>query len=238
MDTIRILVADDHPIVRTGLRALLGSQLGMEVVGEADDGPSAVQRVLELRPDVVVMDISMDGTQGLAATREIRRRVPETKVLILTIHDNEEYVRRALELGATGYVLKQSVDTELVVAIRAVARGDIFIYPSFARVLLRDLGAAEKDRDVAQGDRYTSLSPREEQVLLRVALGCTNRQIAHELCLSIKTVETYRARLMEKLSLRSRTALVRYALSRGLLDEEANPELTRRDSVLGSSEAA
>ena len=238
MERIRILVADDHPVVRAGLRALLARSLDMEVVGEAADGASAVASALELRPDVVVMDITMGGTQGLAATRSIRQQAPEVKVLILTIHDNEEYVRRALELGATGYVLKQAVDTELIVAIRTVQRGDLFLYPSFARILLRDLRTEGSAGGTAEGDRYSTLSPREKQVLQLVVLGCTNRQIAGELCLSVKTVESYRARLMDKLSLRSRTALVRYALMRGLLDEQLHPELTRTGPELGSSQAA
>jgi two-component system response regulator NreC len=218
---IRLLVADDHPVVRAGLRTLLGAQSDMEVVGEADDGSRAVERALELKPDVVVMDITMRGTGGLAATKEIRKRLPETKVLVLTMHENEEYMRQMLEAGATGYVLKQAVDTELAVAIRAVQRGEVFLYSSLTHVLLRDLTRNEdtEDRSSSQ-DGYDLLSPREKEVLRLVALGYTNQQIADELYLSVKTVETYRARLMEKLSLKSRSALVRYALRRGLLDDE------------------
>ena len=219
MNTIRLLVADDHPVVRAGLRMLLGTQPDMEVVGEAVDGATAVERALELRPDVVVMDITMRGTNGLAATREIVKRIPQTKVLILTMHDSEEYLRQTLEAGATGYVLKQAADTELAVAIRAVQRGEIYLYPAFTRVLLRDFTPNRDTDGQAQRDSYELLSPREKEVLRMVALGHTNRKIADQLFLSVKTIETYRARVMEKLNLRTRAALVRYALLRGLLDD-------------------
>ncbi|TEU10041.1 MAG: response regulator transcription factor [Anaerolineales bacterium] len=219
MNKIRLLVADDHPVVRAGLRMLLGTQPDMEVVGEAVDGATAVERALELRPDVVVMDITMRGTNGLAATREIVKRMPQTKVLILTMHDSEEYLRQTLEAGATGYVLKQAADTELAVAIRAVQRGEIYLYPAFTRVLLRDLTPNRDTDGQAQRDSYELLSPREKEVLRMVALGHTNRKIADQLFLSVKTIETYRARVMEKLNLRTRAALVRYALLRGLLDD-------------------
>jgi len=145
-------------------------------------------------------------------------------VLVLTIHADEEYLRQALEAGATGYVLKQAADTELAVAIRVVQRGEVFLYPSFTRVLLEDL-AWEKDTDAhSQQDSYELLSQREKEVLRLVALGYTNRQIAHQLFLSVKTVETYRARLMTKLNLKSRSALVRYALRKGLLDDSSAPD--------------
>ena len=219
MNKIRLLVADDHPVVRAGLRMLLGAQPDMEIVGEAVDGATAVERALELRPDVVIMDITMRGTNGLAATREIVRRIPQTKVLILTMHDSEEYLRQTLEAGATGYVLKQAADTELAVAIRAVQRGEIYLYPAFTRVLLRDLTPNRDTDGQAQRDSYELLSPREKEVLRMVALGHTNRRIADQLFLSVKTIETYRARVMEKLNLRTRAALVRYALLRGLLDD-------------------
>ena len=219
MKKIRVLVVDDHPVVRAGLRMLLSSQLDMEVVGEAVDGATAVQCALDLRPDVVIMDITMGGTNGLVATREIRKRLPETKVLVLTMHDDEEYLRQSLEAGATGYVLKQAADTELAVAIRAVQRGDVFLYPAFTRVLLADLTPNRQKDDHSKRDSYELLSQREKEVLRLVALGYTNRQIADQLFLSVTTIETYRAWLMEKLHLKSRSALVRYALRRGLLEE-------------------
>ena len=223
MDKIRLLVVDDHPVVRAGVRTLLNAQPDMEVVGEADDGAVAVERALELVPDVVVMDITMKDVSGLTATQEIRKRLPQTRVLVLTMHENEEYLRQMLEAGATGYVLKQAVDTELAVAIRAVQRGEVFLYSSFTRVLLGDLAPSGSVDGAHSGrDGYERLSQREREVLRLVALGYTNRQIGDQLFLSVKTVETYRARLMEKLNLKSRSALVRYALRRGLLDNEMN----------------
>jgi two-component system response regulator NreC len=221
MDKIRLLVVDDHPVVRAGLRMLLDAQEDMQVVGEADDGRAAIERAMELEPDVVVMDITMKGMGGLEATQEITRRLSDTKVLVLTMHENEEYLRQMLEAGATGYVLKQAVDTELVVAIHAVQRGEVFLYSSFSRILLGDLGQTDDtDRSSSKVDSYERLSQRERQVLHLVALGHTNQEIADQLYLSVKTVETYRARVMDKLNLRSRSALVRYALQRGLLDSD------------------
>ena len=209
----RLLVVDDHPVVRAGVHTLLDAQPDMEVVGQASDCSTAMAAALSLKPDVVLLDIAMGDESGLAIIRQIRESLPQTRVLVLTIHEDEGYLRRALELGATGYVLKQAADTELAVAIRAVARGDVFIYPSLSRVLLQAPHGTDQEED-----SYELLSQREKEVLRRVALGYTNRQIADQLFLSAKTVETYRARLMEKLNLNSRAALVRYALRRGLLD--------------------
>jgi two-component system response regulator NreC len=220
MKKIRLLVADDHPVVRAGLRMLLATQPDMEVVGEAVDGDTAVERALECKPDVVVMDLTMAGMDGLAATREIVNHLPHTKVVVLTMHDNEEYLRQALEAGATGYVLKEAVDTEIAVAIRVVQRGEVFLYPSFTRVLLGDLLQTDETDDTFQQDSYELLSEREKEVLRLVALGDTNREIAERLFLSVRTVETYRARLMEKLNLKSRGELVRYALRKGLRPDE------------------
>ena len=224
MTKIRLLVADDHPVVRTGLCTFLSAQPDMEVIGEAMNGTTAVERALELTPDVVVMDITMEGVNGLVATREIRKRLPQTKVLILTIHNSVEYLRQALDAGATGYVLKQAADTELAVAIRVVQRGEIFLYPVFTRVLLEDMAQNREMDDLSHRDSYELLSRREKEVLRLVALGYTNRQIADRLYLSVKTVGTYRARLMTKLNLKGRPALVRYALRKGLLDNTATPD--------------
>ena len=220
MEKIRLLVADDHPVVRAGLRMLLAAQPDMEVVGEAVDGDAAVARALQLEPDVVVMDLAMGGMDGLAATREIVNRLPHTRVVVLTMHDNEEYLRQALDAGATGYVLKEAVDTEIAVAIRVVQRGEVFLYPSFTRVLLGDLIQVEEADDRFEQNGYELLSEREKEVLRLVALGDTNREIAERLFLSVRTVETYRARLMEKLNLKSRGELVRYALRKGLRPDE------------------
>jgi two-component system response regulator NreC len=177
MDKIRLLVVDDHPVVRAGLRTLLGAQEDMEVVGEAEDGAEAIERALDLRPDVIVMDITMGEMSGLEATEAIKRRLPSTKVLVLTMHENEEYLRQMLEAGATGYVLKQAVDTELAVAIRAVQRGEVYLYSSFTRVLLGDLVQEEVEEEgpLAE-DSYDLLSQREKEVLRLVALGYTNQQ--------------------------------------------------------------
>jgi two-component system response regulator NreC len=221
VNNIRLLIVDDHPVVRAGLRTLLSAQPDMEVVGEASDGAIAVARALECQPDVVLMDITMGGVDGLSATREIKKRLPQTNVLVLTIHNSVEYLRLMLEAGATGYVLKQAADTELVVAVRAVHRGEIFLYPVFTRILLEDWVQDGETDDPSQPDDYELLSPREKEVLRLVALGYTNRQIGEQLYLSVKTVGTYRSRLMAKLNLKSRPALVRYALGKGLLDDVA-----------------
>jgi two-component system response regulator NreC len=166
------------------------------------------------------MDITLGEVSGIEATREIVSRLAETKVLVLTMHKDEEYLRQMLEIGATGYVLKQAVDTELAVAIRAVHRGEVYLYSSFTKVLLGDLKGKETGDEDVSTDSYDLLSRREKEVLRLVALGYTNQQIADHLYLSVKTVETYRARVMRKLELKSRAALVRYALRHGVLDDE------------------
>ena len=219
MSKIRLLVVDDHPVVRAGLVTLLGAQNDMEVVGEAEDGAAGVLRALELRPDVVVMDITMTGMDGLAATRAIRKATPKSKVLVMTVHESVEYLRQTLDAGATGYVLKKAANTELAVAIRAVHRGEIFLYPSFTRVLLGDMAQDRERSTMSQREGGEPLSQRETQVLCLIAQGYTSRQIADQLFLSTRTIETYRARIMEKLNLKSRVALVRYALQHGLLEQ-------------------
>ncbi len=219
MSRIRLLIADDHTVLRAGLTMLLNAQADMEVVGEASDGKEAVEKARALRPDVVLMDIAMPGAGGLEATKQICRALPKTKVLVLTMHNDESYLRQFLQAGAAGYVLKKAADTELTDAIRAVHRGDVFVYPSLTKALLNDYlglpksaGEDEIEEDI--------LSEREREVLKLIALGYTHQQIADRLYLSIKTVETYKARLMEKLNLRGRADLVRYALSRGWLEQE------------------
>jgi two-component system response regulator NreC len=227
MDRIRLLVVDDHPVVRAGLRMLLAAQPDIQVVGEAVDGETAIDRALELRPDVVVMDIAMEGMDGLAATREIVKRLPQTKILILTMHEDPEYLRQTLEAGATGYLLKEAMATEIALAVRVVQRGEAFVYPSFTKILLEDWVQANQEQDHTQSDNYALLSPREKEVLRLVALGYTNREIAEQLFLSVRTVETYRARLMEKLGLKSRGELVRYALRKGIRPDEFVEPSTR-----------
>lgn len=217
MEKIRILLADDHAVLRAGLRMLLNSQSEMEVVGEASDGEGAVARSLDLKPDIVLMDLSMPGIGGIEAARRIKEALPETRVLVLTMYDDEEYLNQVLRAGASGYVLKKAADTELLSAIRAVHRGEVFLYPSLAKMLVQQVlhkdQAAKHDKD-----GYDVLSAREKEVLRLVALGHTNQQIAELLVVSVKTVETHKSRIMDKLNLKNRSELVRYAIERGLID--------------------
>ena len=219
MPKIRVLLVDDHPVLRVGLRTLLESEPDMEVVGEAGDGQEAVELARRLCPDVVVMDIAMPGVNGLEATRRIRAMddCEALKVLVLTVHAQERYLFPVLQAGASGYVLKSAADTELVTAIRVVANGGVFLYPSAARMLLEDY--LHRARLGEEKDSYETLGERERDVLRLAAEGYTASEIAERLSLSVKTVETYRARIMEKLGLHSRADLVRYALRRGLLTD-------------------
>ncbi|HLB29062.1 MAG TPA: response regulator transcription factor [Dehalococcoidia bacterium] len=214
MSKVRVLIADDHTILREGLRALLAPCDDIEVVGEAADGREAIAQVARLRPDVVLMDIAMPGLGGLEATLEIRRQWPSTKVLVLTQYGNRQYVLSILKAGAAGYVVKGAAASELVTAIRAVHRGEAFLSPTAAQAVLeRYLGGEE---GVVEG--YDHLSDREKQVLKLAAEGKTNKEIAALLCLSVKTVMGHRASLMEKLDLHNRTELVRYAIAHGLIE--------------------
>lgn len=213
---IRILIADDHAVLRAGLRMLIDAQPDMETVGEAEDGLQTLARAQALQPDVILLDISMPRLSGLTILHKLRACAPNTRVLVLTMHADEEYLREALRLGAAGYVVKAAADQELLSAIRAVMRGEVYIHPSMTRVLLDDLIPVNKP---AHADPWDDLSEREQQVIHRVALGYTNREIAEQLHLSVKTVETYRARAMEKLGLKTRAQLVQYAAHRGLLNE-------------------
>jgi DNA-binding NarL/FixJ family response regulator len=215
---IRILIADDHAVLRAGLRMLLNAEPDMRVVGEAGDGVVAMALVCELNPDVVLLDVTMPRTGGLEALRQIREVSPHTRVLVLTMHDDEGYLREALAAGSAGYVLKRAADIELLSAIRAVHRGGTYLHAAHTRVLFE--GQAHQSGPRTAEEREPHLSPREEEVLRLIALGYTSRQAAIELHLSAKTIETYRGRLMAKLNLSNRVELVRYALRRGLLEEE------------------
>lgn len=216
-----ILLVDDHAVLRGGLKALLNCQPDMEVVGEAGDGREAIVQVRQTSPDIVLMDIGMPGINGLDATRLVKQANLEVKVLILSMYDDESYLRKALQTGASGYVLKNAADVELLSAIRAVQRGEIYIYPSLTKVLIDDLmGKETGGRGNERNDIAENLSPREEEVLRLVARGYTNQQIADQLVLSVKTVETYKARIMEKLKIKGRAQLVRYALEKGLLSDK------------------
>ncbi len=218
MTKTRILLADDHAVLRAGLRLLIEAQTDMTCVGEAGDGIELLAQVERLQPDLVLLDLSMPRLGGLTALPEIRRKAPDARILVLTMHADDEYLRQSLRGGAAGYVLKQAADQELLLAIRAVMRGEVYIHPAMTRGLLGDL--VDRSRDVAAATRAEdALSEREAEVIKQVARGHTNQEIADRLGLSVKTVETYRARAMEKLGLASRAALVRYALARGWLGE-------------------
>ena len=214
---IRLLLVDDHALLRSGLRMLLDAQPDMAVVGEASDGAEAVAEALRLRPSVVLMDVAMSGESGLEATARIKQAAPEIKVLVLSMYDDESYLRRALEAGASGYALKRAADTDLLSAIRAVARDEVYLHPALTRVLVSDLLGRDPASRPTLRSETSNLSEREVEVLRLVALGHTNQEIADSLCLSVKTVESYKGRLMEKLGLRGRAALVRYAVGAGLL---------------------
>lgn len=211
---IRILLADDHTVLRSGLRALLSAHADLEVIGEAREGAEAIRLAHTLRPDVVVMDIGMPGVSGIDASTRIRRELPATRILILSMHDDQGYLRQALRAGASGYVLKKAADTELLAAIRAAARGEVFLDPSLAKDFVEEVVLPRTPESVAP-----TLSEREREVLQLLARGHTNQQVADRLCISVKSVETYKARLMEKLDLKGRAELVRYALTHGLLKD-------------------
>lgn len=219
MDKIRLLLADDHAVLRAGLKTLFNVQPDMEVVAEAADGEEAVRKSLETAPDIVLMDITMPGLKGSQATQEIKRRNPDIKVLVLTMHEDESYLYQMLRAGADGYVPKKAADTELIAAIRATYRGEHFIHPSMTAGLVAELRHREMPSPVATQDE-DGLSEREREVLRLLAMGHTNQEIADMLYLSVKTVATYKARLKEKLKLRGRAELVQYAIERGLLDTE------------------
>jgi two-component system response regulator NreC len=216
MGKIKVLIADDHAVLRDGIRALLGVCDDMEVVGEAADGVEAIEKAASLGPDVVLMDIAMPRLGGLEATLEMRQRRIPVKVLVLTQYDNKEYVLSMLKAGAAGYVLKKAAGADLVSAIRAVHRGDTFLDPSVATAVV--------DRYVGRGgeetpsSRYDELTDREKEILKLLGEGRTNREIAELLHLSVKTVMGHRANIMEKLDIHNRTELVKFTIRIGLVD--------------------
>jgi two-component system response regulator NreC len=216
-EEIRILLVDDHAMLRAGLRALLEAEPGMDVVGEAGTGEEGIAMTERVRPDVVVMDLSMPGIGGLEATRRISQAGQGTRVLVLTMHGEEEHLLPVLEAGGSGYVNKRSADEELIEAIRTVARGDVFLYPNAAKLLLQGFrGKNEKGED----DPLERLTEREREVLGYTAEGFSSAEIGKKLFISPKTVDTYRSRIMEKLGLHHRSELVRFALQQGLLKVE------------------
>lgn len=214
--TTTILLADDHVVLRSGLRLLLETQPDFRVVGEAGSGLETLDLAEKLQPDLILLDLSLPQLGGLEALPLLRKAAPETRILILTMHEDVHYLRAALKNGAMGYVLKKAADAELISAIRAVLRGEVYVHPSLTRALLEDM-LPPADTPV---DAWERLSEREQEVLRLVALGYTSAEIAAQLNLSPKTIETYRARGMEKLGLPNRAALVRYALRKGLIGEE------------------
>jgi DNA-binding NarL/FixJ family response regulator len=229
--TIRVLLADDHDILRQGLKMLLSMQQEMQVVGEACTGREAVVMARELMPDVVVMDITMPDMDGLEACQLIRSQRPATQVLMLTMHESEEYFLQSLRMGAAGYLVKKAAPSDLRMAINAIAQGGAFLYPGLAKALIRSYIASPASTTQASNDHERMnasslalalrvLTPREVEVLRLVAEGRTNQEIADQLTLSIKTVQTHRANVMEKLDLRDITHLVRFAVHHGLIAPE------------------
>ncbi len=210
-----LLLADDHAVLRSGLKLLLQSQPDFQVVGEAASGIETLTLAERLQPDLILLDLSMPQLGGLDALPTLKKLCPAAKILILTMHDDPQYLRTALKSGASGYVLKKAADSELISAIRAVLRGEMYVHPSMTRSLLEDM----LPKSATAPDAWETLSEREREVLRLVALGHTSAEIASQLNLSDKTVETYRARGMEKLGLPNRAALVRFALKKGILNE-------------------
>jgi two-component system, NarL family, response regulator NreC len=211
----RLLLVDDHAVVRTGLRMLLEGEADMEIVGEAGTGAEAQAAVVALRPDVVLMDIGLPDQSGIDATRAIKRLVPTTAVVALTIHEDEEYFFRMLEAGATGYVPKRAAPEELLTAIRTAALGEVYLYPSLARLLVSDY--LEQDQQARATQAADGLSTREQEVLAHLAEGAGNAVIAETLGISPKTVARHRENIMHKLGLHSRTELVKYAIRKGII---------------------
>ena len=212
--TTSVLVADDHAVVRHGVRSILSAQPDFSVDAEAADGAEAVERALERRPGLVILDVSMPRLNGLEAAAELARRAPEIRLLMLSMHDDEQYLFAALRAGASGYVLKSAVDRDLVEACRATMRGEAFLYPDVAAALVREPVAGGSAADEPLAD---PLTPREAEVLTLIAEAYTTRQIAEALFISPKTVENHRGRIFQKLGMHDRVELTRYAIRRGLV---------------------
>ena len=211
----RIVIAEDHTILREGLRALISSQEDLEVVGEAGDGREAVRQVEGLTPDLILMDLSMPKMNGVEAIREIRKRIPQTRILALTVHKTEEFILEVLHAGADGYIPKDASSNELMMAIRSVLMGKRYLCPSVSRVVIE--GYLESRRTPESATPWDTLTKREREILKLIAEGHKNKEIADYLCISVKTVEKHRANLMKKLDLHSAAALTAYAMERGLV---------------------
>jgi DNA-binding NarL/FixJ family response regulator len=215
MGKLKILIADDHTLVRQGLRKILEAQPGWEVVAEAGDGREAVQQAIQLRPDVVILDLAMPRLNGVEAVQQIERRAPGVRVLVLSMYADEAYVTRAVRAGAAGYLLKDSADTDLIRAVTAVAQGKSFFSPTVARIILDEYGRQLAAKGVT--DRFDTLSEREREVFQLIAEGYTNKEVADLLHISPATVETHRAHIMEKLDLHSTAELVLCAVRKGVI---------------------
>jgi len=216
MDKTRVLLAEDHTIVRKGLRSLLDKETGIKVVEEAEDGREAILKAEELYPDVVVMDIAMPGLNGLEATRQIKKRFPDIKIIILTMHANEEYILQSLKAGASGYLIKKAAPAELISAINAVHKGNSFLSPSISRMVIDEY--IRRSKEISEGEEgFEQLTVREREVLQLIAEGRKTREIAELLYISIKTVETHRAHIMNKLDIHSTAELTRYAIRKGII---------------------
>lgn len=213
--TIRILIADDHGLIRAGLRALLQNEPDLVVVGEAGDGINLLSQAAALKPDIVLMDISMPGMSGIEATQQLRQICPATKVLALTVHEDEGMLRKMIRAGAHGYIIKRAVESDLLQAIRVVSQGYIYVHPSLTGALVQDLSPHTQTET-----NQEAITPREKDVLLLLARGYTNRQIAKELNLSARTIEGYRASLVNKLGIKSRVELMNYVEEHGLMNKK------------------
>ncbi|WP_043931280.1 response regulator [Bacillus sp. EB01] len=212
---IKILLVDDHAVVRMGLSMLLNSHPDMTVVGEASEGNEGIRKALELKPHVIIMDLSMPhGKDGLSATTELKKLMPEVNILVLTMHDDEEYLFRAIQAGASGCILKSAPHDELQGAIQSVANGEAYLHPAATKRLMEEYMGAVKQGST---DTLNLLSDREKEVLTFIAKGFSNKEIAEQLVISVKTVETHKGKVMEKLSLKTRPELVQYAIKKGLL---------------------
>lgn len=218
MKPIGILLVDDHTLFREGIRRLINEQPNMEIVGEAANGRQAVDKAVELQPDLILMDIAMPDMNGLEATEHIKKQWPPARVLLLTVHDDREYLFHALDAGASGYVLKEAEAQELVMAIQAVCRDEIFLYPSVARWLVQDYLQRGRGGNPEEQQRLDELTDRQQTVLQLLAEGYSNQEIADKLVLSPYTVQTHRNNIMQKLNLHSRADLIKYAIRHGLTD--------------------
>lgn len=214
--SIRILLVDDHAVVRLGLRMLLESERDVEIVGEAESASDGLNQAVRLKPDVILMDIGLPDISGIDATRNLKQVLPESAVVALTIHEDEEYFFKMLEAGASGYVPKRAAPDELLTAIRSAASGEVYLYPSMAKLLVKDFLGQQSQQD--SEDAVNNLTSRENEVLALLADGLTNAEIGEELNISPKTVARHRENIMSKLNLHSRTELVKYAIRKGIIE--------------------